>query len=85
MEKLLCEERFEVLSLFSLEKRSLGEDQSIFQHLQGIYGKDGWKEVFSSLLAGRTKGYWKKLLQGKLSGCKQEKKNTIKPQNTGGI
>lgn len=53
------------MSLFSLEKRSLGEDQSVFQHLQGIYGKDGWKEVFSRLLAGRIKGCWKKLLQGK--------------------
>lgn len=68
---------FEVLGLFSLEKRSLGEDQSTFQYLKGIYGKGGCKEVFSRLLAGRTKGYWKKLLQGKLSGFKQEKNKKV--------
>lgn len=67
-----------MLGLFSLEKRSLGEDQSVFKYLKSIYGKDGWKEVFSRLLAGRTKGYWKKLLQGKFCLDASRKKNTKK-------
>lgn len=78
MEKL-CEERFEVLLLFSLEKRRLGENKSVFQYLKCIYGKDGWKYSEGCLLEGqKASSSRKSLCQGKFCLDASRKKYTKK-------